>query len=78
MAKAKDRKKQLLDELLDEVVEGCKTPEDILGENGILKQLTKGVVERMLQAEMTDHLGYAIPPARTRAIPGTVQRPRRS
>ena len=58
MAKTKDRKKQLLDELLDEVVEDCKTPEDILGENGILKQLTKGVVERMLQAEMTDHLGY--------------------
>lgn len=58
MAKPKDRKKQLLDELLDEVVEDCKTPEDILGENGILKQLTKGVVERMLQAEMTDHLGY--------------------
>jgi len=58
MAKRKDEKKELLNELLDELVEECKTPEDLLGENGVLKQLTKGVVERMLQAEMTDHLGY--------------------
>jgi len=31
---------------------------DIAGENGLLKQLTKAVLERALQAELTDHLGY--------------------
>ena len=45
-------------ELIDELLESCKTPEDILGEGGLLKQLTKAVVERALEGEMTDHLGY--------------------
>jgi putative transposase len=35
-----------------------KRPEDIAGENGWLKQLTKAILERALNAEMTDHLGY--------------------
>jgi len=35
-----------------------KTPADILGEEGLLKQLTKRIVEQALQAEMTHHLGY--------------------
>ena len=30
----------------------------IIGENGLLKQLTKAILERALQAEITDHLGY--------------------
>ena len=34
-------------------------PQDILGEHGLLKQLTKRVVERVLEAELTAHLGYA-------------------
>jgi putative transposase len=33
-------------------------PQDIAGENGLLKQLTKAVLERAMQAEMTNHLGY--------------------
>jgi putative transposase len=33
-------------------------PEDIIGENGLLKRLTKAVLERALQAELTSHLGY--------------------
>ena len=45
-------------ELLDELLKNCKTPEDLLGKNGVLKQLTKELMERMLEAEMTDHLGY--------------------
>mgnify|MGYP002819509186 CR=1 FL=1 len=48
------RKEKLLDELLKE----CKSPEDILGEGGLLKQLTKSLVERALEGEMTDHLRY--------------------
>lgn len=46
-------------ELIDELLKSCKNPEDILGENGLLKQLTKVVVERALEGEMTNHLGYA-------------------
>ena len=30
----------------------------MLGENGLLKQLTKAVLERAMQAELTHHLGY--------------------
>ena len=36
------------EEVLDKLVENYQRPEDILGENGLLKQLTKGLVERML------------------------------
>ena len=33
-------------------------PEDLIGENGLLKQLTKAVVEKALQVELTEHLGH--------------------
>ena len=45
-------------ELVDELIKDYKKPEDILGENGILKQLTKAILERTLSAELTHHLGY--------------------
>ncbi len=45
-------------ELLDQLISGYKTPDDLIGENGLLKQLTKALLERAMQAEMTDHLGY--------------------
>jgi putative transposase len=45
-------------ELLDELLKNYQKPEDILGESGLLKQLTKAVVERALDAELTHHLGY--------------------
>jgi putative transposase len=45
-------------DLIDKLMENYQKPEDLLGENGLLKQLTKAVVERALQAEMTEHLGY--------------------
>lgn len=45
-------------ELIDRLLADYKKPEDIIGDNGLLKQLTKAVLERALQAEMTDHLGY--------------------
>ena len=45
-------------ELIDKLLREYKKPEEILGENGLLKQLTKAVIERALQAEMTNHLGY--------------------
>ena len=47
------------DKLIDQLLEGCDSPDDILGEAGLLKQLTKKVAVRALSAEMEQHLGYA-------------------
>ena len=47
------------DKLIDLLPEGCDSPENILGEAGLLKQLTKKVAERALEAEMEPHSGYA-------------------
>jgi len=35
-----------------------KNPEDLIGETGLPKQLTKQLLERAMSAEMTEHLGY--------------------
>jgi hypothetical protein len=50
--------KPLPTELIDALLADYKKPEDLIGQNGILKQLTKALVERALQAELTDHLGH--------------------
>ena len=47
----------ITDELLLRAIEG-KSPDEILGENGLLSQLRKRLIEAALQGEMTDHLGY--------------------
>jgi putative transposase len=44
--------------VLDELLANYKKPEDMIGENGLLKQLTKALLERAMQAELTGHLGY--------------------
>ena len=46
-------------ELIDSLLADYKKPEDLIGENGLLKLLTKKLVERALQAEMAEHLGHA-------------------
>ncbi len=46
------------DELLSSLLANYKKPEDLIGENGLLKQLTKLLVEKALDAEMTEHLGH--------------------
>lgn len=45
-------------ELLDELLNEYDQPDDLLGDQGILQQLTKALVERALEGEMTHHLGY--------------------
>ncbi len=47
------------DKLIDQLLEGNTSPEDILGEDGLLRRLTKRVAERVLEAEMEQHLGYS-------------------
>jgi putative transposase len=44
--------------LVDEILKDYKSPDDLLGDNGLLQQLTKALVERALQGELTHHLGY--------------------
>src|SRR5919109_1409823 len=45
--------------LLDELLKDYTDPQAILGEHGLLKHLTKRLVERALDAELSAHLGYA-------------------
>ncbi|MFH1493502.1 MAG: IS256 family transposase [Pseudomonadota bacterium] len=45
-------------ELLDSLLADYKKPEDLIGEDGLLKRLTKKLVERALEAEMAEHLGH--------------------
>jgi putative transposase len=45
-------------EVIDKLLTNYQKPEDIIGENGLLKQLTKALVERAMEAELTTHLGY--------------------
>ena len=54
-----DRVKQLLpDEVLDELLAGTQGEQEIVGPGGLLSQLTKRLVERAMEVELTDHLGY--------------------
>jgi putative transposase len=45
-------------EVLDELIKGYEKPEDLIGETGLLKQLTKALIERAMNAELSHHLGY--------------------
>jgi putative transposase len=54
-----DRVKQLLpDGVIDELLAGAQTEQEIAGQGGLLGQLTKRLVERAMEVEITDHLGY--------------------
>jgi putative transposase len=53
-----DLRGKLPDELVDELLAGAKTEEQIVGPGGLLSQLTKRLVERALEVELTDHLGF--------------------
>lgn len=45
-------------ELLDELLSGYEKPDDLLGEEGLFRQLKKALLERALGAELSVHLGY--------------------
>jgi hypothetical protein len=63
--KRQKQEKPISDELIDNLLKNGRTAEDL---NGLLKQLTKAVLERALQGELTEHLGYV--PHRWPARPG--------
>ena len=50
---------EIRDDLIDELLKGYEKPEDIVGESGLLKQLTKAILERALESELTHQLGYS-------------------
>lgn len=50
--------KSIDNELIDNLLKNYKKPEDLIGENGLLKQLTKQLLERAMAAELTEHVGY--------------------
>lgn len=50
------KKKKFREELLDELLGGAKTQEEIFGPDGVLKQMTAAIVERALGAELAQHL----------------------
>jgi putative transposase len=52
------KKHAVPEELLAGLLADYKKPEDLIGENGLLKQLTKLLVEKALDAELAEHLGH--------------------
>ncbi len=52
------RKHDVPDALISSLLANYQKPEDLIGENGLLKQLTKLLVEKALEAEMAAHLGH--------------------
>lgn len=53
-----DVREQLTDGLIDELLAGRRGEQEILGSGGLLGDLTRRLVERAMEAELTEHLGY--------------------
>src|SRR6266550_7704242 len=49
---------RLADEVIDELLAGARSEEEIVGPGGVLAQLTKRLVERALSAELSEQLGF--------------------
>jgi len=62
-------KHNIPDEVLDQILANYSKPEDLTGKDGLLKHLTARLIERALQAEMTEHLGYEKHEAKGRGMP---------
>ena len=53
-----DMAQAIRDEVIEELLQGYGAPQDLLGEEGLFKQLKKKLLERALGAELSEHLGY--------------------
>jgi putative transposase len=51
-------RERLSDELVDELLAGARSEQEIVGPGGLLADLTRRLVERAMDAELTEHLGY--------------------
>ena len=69
---------EISDEVLDALLAGASTAEEIAGPDGVVAQLTRRLLSRVLDAELTAHLGYeagqAPPGGGTRAMGGRTRR----
>ena len=54
----KEKSMAITNDILDELIGNAKTEEDVFGKDGIITNLSKRLLERMLEGEMTHHLGY--------------------
>ena len=52
------REKDFIDQILDAVEVKGPRREEVLGQNGLLKQLTGRLLNKILEAEMEEHIGY--------------------
>lgn len=50
---------EISNEVLDNLLKDCQSPEELFGQQGLLQQLSKRLIERALEAELTHHLGYS-------------------
>jgi putative transposase len=59
MARKREKKeKDIIDQLLDNIDFRGLTQDEVVGQDGLIKQLTGRILQRALEAEMTEHLGY--------------------
>ena len=49
---------ELSDDVLDALLAGAKTAQEIAGPDGLLGRLTRRLLNRALEAELSEHLGY--------------------
>ena len=50
--------RRISNEVIDELLAGASTEEEIAGPGGLLAELTKRLIERALEVELTEHVGY--------------------
>ena len=51
-------KNKIPEDVLDQLLAGIEHPRELLGPEGLVRQLTGRLVERSLEAELSEHLGY--------------------
>ena len=51
-------KKKVTNELLDQLLEDYQSLEDLIGLGGLLAELKQRLITRVMDAELTTHLGY--------------------
>ena len=56
--KKREKEKDIIDQLLDNIDFRGLTQDEVVGQDGLIKQLTGRILQRALEAEMTEHLGY--------------------
>ena len=74
--------KKIDDAVLDELLKGCERPEDLMADGGLMMEPRRALMQRMLGAELSEHLGYergeTAPPVRTNRRNGVSRKTLRS